>query len=59
MKNFQLDFRLLRIFSKIFWNTKMAQIFSGGLVRPTLQSENKIFEGQKKSRIPYSQLPDY
>ena len=36
----------------------MAQILSGGLIRPTLESEKKIFGGQKKSGIPYFQAPN-
>ena len=32
----------------------MAQNLSGGLIWPTLQSEKKIFEGQKKSEIPFT-----
>ena len=35
----------------------MTQNLSGDLIRPTLQSELKIFGDKKKSRIPYFQLP--
>ena len=41
----------------MFYNTKIAQNLPGGLIWPTLQSEKKIFGGQKKSGIPYFQAP--
>ena len=37
----------------MFLDTQMAQNWSGGLIRPTLQSEEKLFGGQKKSGISY------
>ena len=52
-ENFWPDFTPLRFFSKMFLTTKIAQISSGGLFRPTLQSEKKTFGGQKKRVIPY------
>ena len=42
----------------MFLNTKIAQNLSGSLIRPTLQSEKKIFKGQKTSGIPYFQLSE-
>ena len=44
----QPDFAPLRFFSKMFQNTEIAQNLSGGLIRPTLQSEKKTFGGQEK-----------
>ena len=45
---FLLDFAPLRIFSKMFLTTEIAQISPGGLIWPTLQSEKKTFGGKKK-----------
>ena len=54
MKTFWPDFALLRISSKMFLTTEIAQILPEGLFRPTLQSETKTFWGQKKSHSLFS-----
>ena len=54
---FLLDFGPLRIFSKMFLTTEIAQILPGGLIWPTLQSEKKNLGVRKKRLIPYFQAP--
>ena len=57
MKTFWPDFAPLRIFSKMFLTTEIAQIVPAGLFRSTLQSEKKNILGrEKKSVIPYFQV---
>lgn len=48
VKTFWPDFTPSRIFSKMFLTTEIAQISSGGLIQPTVQSEKKTFWGQEK-----------
>ena len=53
-ENFLAGFSTFKNFLKMFWNTKIAQNLSGDLIRPTLQSEKKIFGVRKVGNSLFS-----